>query len=79
MSRGQKSWGQNEVKMKFDQNTALKDRIAKTKFYECTLNDYWVCGYPISRTDHVSQAIVTDNNNKLGKLLEEYRDGIQAS
>ena len=68
------------IKMKFDQNPALKDRIAKTKghFYECTLNDYWACGYPISRTDHVSQAIVT-NNNKLGKLLEEYRDGIQAS
>ena len=70
----------NIIKMKFDQNPALKDRIAKTKghFYECTLNDYWACGYPISRTDHVSQAIVTDNN-KLGKLLEEYRDGMQAS
>ena len=66
------------IKMKFDQNDSLRDRLLRTKgfLYEATKADLdFACGYTLSQTGEIKK----DNlkgKNWLGNILCEYRDNI---
>ena len=63
------------VVFKFDQNPVLKVKLCRLqgKLYEATNDIYFGCGRTLAQNKLIKNG-QNPGNNKLGEILEEYRD-----